>query len=146
MQSPFICTHPVNLGFLTPLPQPCDYVRQKMMFLKKKKKNIHFTPTYFLFTFLGSLLRKQDVSKFKAALRKSFTGGEAAESRSDSSYRKELWLLTLSCSVTYHQLGHYVAHESCNKLSDLLLSRNDGMEICSAFEDIGKGWRNAPSS
>lgn len=55
--------------------------------------------------------------------------GEVEKSKNDSSYMKKLLLLKLSCSVTYHQLDYYLAQEDCNKLSDFLLSWNDGMEI-----------------
>lgn len=78
---------------------------------------------------LGSLLRKQDISKLKQQQKKISYWGEFEKSKSDSSYTKEHWLLKLSCSVTYHQLDYYLAQEDCNKLSDFLLSWNDGMEI-----------------
>lgn len=92
----------------------------------------------FVIHFPGNLLRKQDLSKLKQQQRKISYWGEVEKSKSDSSSMKKRWLLKLSCSVTYHQLDYYLAQEDCNKLSDFLLSWNDGMEIVLCI--FGQAW------
>lgn len=89
----------------------------------------HCVSTYVLFTFLASLWGNKTLNKIKTAEKNISYWGEVEKSKSDSSYTKKRWLLKLSCSVTYHQLDYYLVQEDCNKLSDFLLSWNDGMEI-----------------
>lgn len=93
--------------------------------------------------FLGNLLRKQDISKLEQQQKNISNWGEVEKSKSDSSYTKKRWLLKLSCSVTYHQLDYYLAQEDCNKLSDFLLSWNDGMEI--VLRIFGQEWGENPA-
>lgn len=105
-----------------------------------------FCINLFFIHFLDNLLRKQDVSKLKQRpkkIKKISYWGEAEKSKSDSSYMKKRWLLKLSCSVTYHQLDYYLAQEDCNKLSDFLLSWNDGMEI--VLRIFGQEWGKNPA-
>lgn len=98
-----------------------------------------FSINLFFIHFLGNLQRKQDISKLKQQKKKKISyWGEVEKSKSDSSYTKKRSLLKLSCSVTYHQLDYYLAQEDCNKLSDFLLSRNDGMEIVLCI--FGQEW------
>lgn len=97
-----------------------------------------FCISLFFIHFPGNLRRKQDISKLKQQQGKISYWGEVEKSKSDSSYMKKRWLLKLSCSVTYHQLDYYLAQEDCNKLSDFLLSWNDGMEIVLCI--FGQAW------
>lgn len=104
-----------------------------------------FCISLFFIHFLGNLLRKQDISKLKQQQGKISYWGEVEKSKSDSSYMKKHWLLKLSCSVTYHQLDYYLAQEDCNKLSDFLLSWNDGWKLCCVFLDRHGGGNPACS-
>lgn len=112
---------------------PCTYIRWKMMHCKQSI--LH--QLIFLFTFLATSWGNETYQNSNSGEEKKECNnsnkksywGEVEKSKNDSSYMKKLLLLKLSCSVTYHQLDYYLAQEDCNKLSDFLLSWNDGMEI-----------------